>query len=405
MVQRHSLASAKGASMTYEDLLTIVRRVEPVIREHADRGERDRRVPTETADAFRAAGLFKTWVPKTLGGWEVEPVAACRIYEEIARVDSAAGWMLQMCSTISLLGAWLGDQGVAEMYERGVPVCGDSFAPPMRMQPVAGGWKVTGQAAFSSNCHHVDWFFGLGMEFEGGAPKAGPDGAPIAMTFAVPRGEFAIVDNWNTVGMRGTGSHDVRVDGVFVPERRVAVFHPIDAARSAAYRSPLARLGTIWLGITSMGAVGLGIARAAYDEFLELCGSKTPNYASSKVGEAPLTHYRLGEAHAHLGAGRSYLYGKLGGAWERVNRGEGLTGADRCDLAAASTFALQSAARALDLLGESAGTSMIRDENRLSRHFRDLKTLTQHVFTARNRYQDIGAMLLGRKPGFDMLGF
>jgi alkylation response protein AidB-like acyl-CoA dehydrogenase len=59
----------------------------------------------------------------------------------------------------------------------------------------------------------------------------------------------------------------------------------------------------------------------------------------------------------------------------------------------------------LDLLGESAGTSMIRDENRLSRHFRDLKTLTQHVFTARNRYQDIGAMLLGRKPGFDMLGF
>jgi alkylation response protein AidB-like acyl-CoA dehydrogenase len=391
--------------MTYEELISIVRRVEPVIREHAAEGERERRVPKETADALRAAGLFRTWVPKSLGGFEVEPVAACRAFEEVARVDSAAAWMLQMCSTISLLCAWFGDEGVEEMHGVGDPVFGDSFAPTMQMVPVPGGWRVTGRASFASNCHHVDWFLGLGAELEGDQPKLGPDGRPEAMTFAVPRGEFEIVDNWNTVGMRGTGSHDVRVEGVFVPARRVAVFHPLPEPRSRAYRVGIGRLGAIWLGVASMGSVGLGIAGAAFDRFVDLCGAKIPNYSAAKVGEAPLTHYRLGEAYACLCAGRAYLYSALGETWERVCRGSALTTEDRCQLAAASSFAIQSAERTIDLLGESAGTSMIRDESPLSRHARDIRTLTQHVFTSRNRYQDIGAMLLGRPPGLEMLGF
>lgn len=325
------------------------------------------------------------------------------MYEEVTRIDSGAGWMLQMCSAISLLGAWFGDEGVAEMHAVKDPVFGDSFAPPMRLDPVNGGYRVTGRASFASNCHHIDWYLGLGMEFEGEGPKPGRDGEPISMMFAVPRGEFEIVDNWNTLGMRGTGSHDVRVEGIFVPERRVAVFGPIAEARNRAYRNPLNSMGAIWLGIASMGAVGLGIAQAAYDAFLEVCRTKTPNYSPSRVGEQTLTHYRLGEAHAQLGAARSYLYGTLGDAWERVQRGEPLRQGDRCDLSAASTFVFQATTRAMDLFAESAGTSMIRDESPLSRHFRDLRTLTQHVFTAKNRYRDIGLMLLGRDPAFDML--
>lgn len=391
--------------MRYDELMSIVQSVEPTIREHAARGERERRVPQETADALREAGLFKTWVPKSLGGWEVEPLAACRMFEELARVDSGAAWMVQMCCTVSLLCAFFGDEGVAEMHENGNPIFGDSFAPSMRMVRVPGGWEVTGQVTFVSNCHHIDWYFGLGNEFDGDEPKPGPGGEPVFMTFAVPRGEFEIVDNWNTLGMRGTGSHDVRVDGVFVPERRVAIFEPIDDARNQLYRVPVSfnGVGAVWLGIASLGAVGLGIARAAYDDFLQLCGSKTPNYALSKVGETPLAQFRLGEAHAHLGAARSYLYGTLEDVWERVSRGEALTTNDRCELASAATFAIQSGARAVEILGESAGSSMFRDERPLSRHFRDLRTLTQHVFTSRNRYLDIGLKLLGREAEFGML--
>jgi hypothetical protein len=66
---------------------------------------------------------------------------------------------------------------------------------------------------------------------------------------------------------------------------------------------------------------------------------------------------------------------------------------------------LHAGSHVLDLIGESAGTSMIREENPLARHARDLRTLTQHVFAAKNRYQDVGLMLLGRDPTFDMLGF
>jgi alkylation response protein AidB-like acyl-CoA dehydrogenase len=389
--------------MTRDELMAIVRDIEPVIRKHAAAGERDRRVPKETADAIRTAGLFKIWVPKALGGWEVDPVTGCRVFEEVASIDSAAGWMVQMCSGVSLLGCWFGEEGIAEMHEGGDSVFADSFAPPMRLEAANGGYKVTGQASFASNCHHVDWFFGLGMEFEGEQPKRDADGNPATWVFAVPRAEYEIVENWNTLGMRGTGSHDVRIDGVFVPERRVARMVPLAQANNVAYRNGFDRIGgVIWPSIVSMGAVGLGIARAGLAAFKELCGTKTANFAISKVGASPLTHYRLGEAHAHMGAGRAYLYEKVDEAWQRASRGEAMATEGRCDLAAASAFAIHSAARAFDLVADSAGTSIGRDESPMSRYHRDLHTLTQHAFATANRYEDIGRMLLRHKPLFNM---
>jgi len=251
--------------MDAEDLLAIARQVEPVIRENTAQGERERRVPKATAEALVKSGLLKIWVPEALGGREVGPVRACRLFEEVARIDSAAAWMLQMCSTVSMLAAWFGDDAVAEMYAVPDPVFVDSFAPPMHLVPVEGGWQVTGQVTFVSNCHHADWYFGFGMEFEGDEPKPGPDGEPVPYVFAVPRDEFEIVEHWETVGMRGTGSHDVRVDGVFVPERRVVPWGPLEASRNASYPPTWMRAsGPIWFGVCSMGAVGLGIARATF---------------------------------------------------------------------------------------------------------------------------------------------
>jgi alkylation response protein AidB-like acyl-CoA dehydrogenase len=206
--------------------------------------------------------------------------------------------------------------------------------------------------------------------------------------------------------MRGTGSHDVRIDGVFVPAQRAVPFGPLEAPRNAAYpKSVTGYSGPIWLGIASMGSVGLGIAQAAYDEFLEICEQKTGNYMTHKVGESAMTHCRLGEVHAHLNAARSYLYEALGKMIERTEKGEALRNCDRAEVGGAATFVFQAAARAMELIAESAGTSLIRGENPLSQHFRDLRTLTQHVFTSKNRYQDVGLLALERKPVFEMYGF
>ncbi|MHC5064049.1 MAG: acyl-CoA dehydrogenase family protein [Planctomycetota bacterium] len=388
--------------MEFEELMAIVRRVEPTIHENRAQGERERRVPNATAKALVEAGLLKTWIPKALGGWEVDPITACRMFEEVARIDSGAAWMLQMCSTVSLLGAWFGDEAVAEMHAKDSPVFGDSFAPPMRFVPADDGWEVSGQVTFVSNCHHLDWYFGLGMEFDGEKPKEDCE----HYVFAVPRAEFEIVDHWDTLGMRGTGSHDVRIDRVSVPANRAVPFGPLEAPRNAAYpKSVMGYGGPVWLGIASMGSVGLGIAQAAYDEFLEICAKKTANYMTHKVGESALTHARLGEVHAHLNAARSYLYAALGRMVERTEKGEQVRNSDRAEVGGAATFVFQATAHAMDLIAESAGTSLIRDEVPLSRHFRDLRTLTQHVFTSKNRYQDVGLLALDRKPLFEMYGF
>ena len=385
-----------------QELLSKVEELEPRIREHAAEAEAEHRLPNVTVDAVREAGLFRIWVPEKLGGWEVDPATACRTFEAVARIDSAAGWLVQMSNTIGAMGFFFGDQAIEEMYG-GDTIFADAFHPQGTAVPVAGGFELSGQFPFASACHHADWFFALARVMDGDVPRS-MNGQPETRLMSLPMSDAQIVDNWDTLGMRGTGSHDDKAEGVFVPEHRAPTFGPTVHAKNNAWPAPISNL-TIWPGIASVGVVALGIADAALEEFIALTRAKTPAYQSEALNTQSLAHYRLGEARAVLAAARAHVYETLDRAWSSARAGDSISTELKCELQLAGTYAARASRDAIELVAASAGTSSVRESSPLTRQLRDLNTITRHAYVSTDRYEDVGALTVGQPARWPFMAF
>jgi alkylation response protein AidB-like acyl-CoA dehydrogenase len=391
------------AAVTEVSLLDEVQRLAPVLRAHAARSETDRRLAGPVVDAMRQAGLFRLWIPRALGGLEADPMTALRVFEEVSRIDSAAGWNLQLSTAIAPFLAWLSDEGAAEVLSDPEVILGGTLNPPAQAVPVAGGYRVTGRMPFVSGCHSCSWFLAPALVMDGEQPRMNQAGVPVSVIVIYSANEATIIDNWETLGMRGTGSHDVAVTDVFVPARRAALLAPLEKP-GRAFEGPLYRY-TIWPGAAALATVALGIARAALDEVIDLARGKTPAYTVSKLRERPVAQSQVAQAEALLGAARAYLYESLRDVWEGAVRGEWIKPPQKVKVQLAACHAIVASAQAVDLVHAAAGTSGIRNEHRLQQHFRDVHVITQHAFVSASRYESMGRVILGLPtdwPFFDL---
>jgi alkylation response protein AidB-like acyl-CoA dehydrogenase len=380
-----------NASLT--SLLDTVRQIEPVIRAGMANAEQQRRLPDSVADAMRACGLYRMWRPKAFGGLELDPMTAFQVLEAVSRIDSAAGWNLQLSNALDAFGAWFTDEGAQEIFARPDVAFAGAFFPFLRAVAVDGGYRVTGQTPFASNAHQAQWFMGLAHIHDGDMPRLGPDGVPVTIMTMCPANEAVILDTWHTLGMRGTGSHDVAMNDVFVPERHTAPLAPYEKPGSA-YTGPLYKF-TVWTAIVVLATPPLGIARAAIDDLVELAGRKTPAYLATPLRDRVTVQAAIGEAEATLGAGRAYLYEALREVWDRAVEGHLIDMPGKMKLQLAGTHAVAAAVKVVDLMKIAAGTTGMREEHRFQRHFRDVHTAEHHAYISAARYESGGQYFLG----------
>ena len=385
--------SESNTDVTLRSLLDAVRRIEPEIRARAADAERDRRLSDLVADSMRGAGLYRMWRPKALGGFEMDPMSAFRVLEEVARIDSAAGWNLQLSTAVDALGAWFSDDGAAEVFGSPNARFAGGFFPFRRAVVVEGGFRVSGQTPFASGAHQATWFDSLAHVYDGEVQRLSQDGLPVTIIAMCPAADVTILDTWHTMGMRGTGSHDVVMTDVFVPERRTALLAPYDKAGNA-YRGPLYKF-TVWTAICVIATVPLGIARAALDELLELASRKTPSYLTTGLRDRITVHGMIGEADAMLGAARAYLYESLREVWDKALDGQLIDMPGKMKMQQAATHAMAASAKVVDLVQAIAGTTGMREAHQFQRHFRDIHTLMHHAYASASRYESAGQYLLG----------
>ncbi len=372
-----------------------VARIEPILRAYAAQAETDRRLAPQAMAALHDAGIMRTWVPKAYGGLEMDLIPALKMFEEICRIDSAAGWIALNSSTIAFLSQIISDEGSAEMFSDSRTLVAGGWFPPGKAVPVQGGYRLTGQWAFGSGCNYANWLTNQLVVMDGDKPRLDPNGNPVAMITFFRAAEAEILDNWHTLGMRGTGSHDIRLNNVFVPATRCFVLSPLDRPGSA-FSGPLYRIG-LWIGPAQVATACLGIARAALDDLIELAKRKTPSYTQTSLADRPVVQDRIARARALIDAGRHYLYGAFGEAWEYVQSGRRIGLEQGIPLALAGSFAVDSACIAVDLVHASAGTTAIRNEYRFQQYFRDVHTASQHAFGSISRFESIGKLMLGRQ--------
>jgi alkylation response protein AidB-like acyl-CoA dehydrogenase len=380
-------------AVSLPSLLDAVREIEPILRAQAKNAEADRRQSEAAAEAIRLHGLNRMWRPRALGGLEVDAITGFRVLEEISRIDSATGWNLLLSSGIDSFGGWFDDGGAREIYGAPETTFAGSFFPPRRAVAVDGGYRVTGQTPFCSGAHQARWFLGLAQVHDGETPRVAPDGAPVTIMTMFPAEKATILDTWHTLGMRGTGSHDIVISEVFVPSRHTALLAPYDKP-GEAYQGPLYKL-TIWSAIATQGVVSLGIASAAIDDLIELAGRKTPSYLATPLRDRVTVQAAIGKAQATTAAARAYLYEALREVWEKALAGQLIDMPGKMKLQLAATHAVAAGVKVVRLIHETAGTSGIREEYRFQRHFRDAHTVSQHAYTSAARYESGGQYMLG----------
>jgi indole-3-acetate monooxygenase len=365
----------------------------PLVEEYRDEGERQRRLPQPLFQAMREAGLFSLWVPGRLGGAEVDIETSVRVVEALSRLDGAVGWNVMIAGNTSILWANLSPAVTAEML-REVPghvIAGTVTSGSGTALSVPGGFRVSGRWPFASGCHQADWLVSVCHIVENGQPRAAPDGAPQSYTFVLPAAACEILDTWETVGLRGTGSHDFQVHELFVPDGRCFVSRGAPSFEPG----PLYNTSFYHLWAPNIAAVALGIARAAIDLFIELAASKRSARSSVVLAQRETIQEKVGQAEALLRSARAFLLDTVRETWELLTAEqpvpERLTALNRL---AAST-AVDYANSAVDLVFTMAGTTSVYTRGRLERCFRDAHVVQQHAVVSPSGIVMAGRQLLG----------
>lgn len=384
------------ATTTHSDPVAGARWIGPVLAPLAEAADRDGRLPAASMEALRDAGLLRLYVPRSLGGAETDPLTYACAQEELARYDPAAAWVLQAAGSSAWWCSRLPDETVEEIYATGPDqLLAVSFPVPMDAARVDGGFLLNGRRSFASNVSDASWVWVTAV-----CADETVDGAPVTRAAFLPASDVRIVPSWDTLGMRGTDSNDVELDGAFVPDRRTFRIG-IDHAPGPRYAGPLYRGAAMLLVASYIPAVALGIARRSLDEARAIARAKVPFASPSSLGARGAAQSKLGRGEGAVRSARAYLHDRIAVAWEATVGGRELSLEDRAELLLASAQAVDASVAAVEAAFSVAGTTAIH-RGVLERCLRDISTLKQQGFVSESRFETVAQVLLGLEPD---LGF
>lgn len=372
------------------DLQAKVERLRPVIEQYREQAEQERKLPEPVVTAMRKEGLFNLLLPKEFGGAEIDLPAYFSAIEEISAIDSVAGWNFVIMATGAVQAAFLPEAGAREVFGDGALTAG-SVIPAGRAVPVDGGYRLSGRWPLMSGCHHARWIGGNSLVLEGEAPRMLPGGPPDFHIMWFPANECKILDTWYSTGMRGTGSTDVVVEDIFVPEHRAfSLFTAQSRLPGALYR-----LGIDAHFLTALANVGLGIARASIDAFVRLAKEKTPTLSQTGLAVRPTVHAEVARAEARLQSARSYMREVVSEISDVINSGNKVPEELEARRRLACVNAAESCEQVVDSMYRLGGMTSIYTGHPLDRCLRDLHTVNQHLAVSPVWWEKTGQWYFG----------
>jgi indole-3-acetate monooxygenase len=267
-----------------------------------------------------------------------------------------------------------------------------STRPTGQAVPTRGGFRLSGRWSLVSGCELADYLHLLSVVHEDGVPRLLAPGQPDLRVLFVPKGNYEILDTWHVGGLRGSGSHDVVVDDVFVP-----VEDSLSPAPPVAGISQLAQLPIIPVMIAGLGAQFLGMARAAIAVTIELLRTKVSVDPGASIRERPSVLADIASSSAAVAAAGSHLHTCMAAVWENV-RTTLPTAEDRATLYSAGLHAAAITRAGVVAMHAAAGTTALYIGCPLERSVRDLQTMERHIAAQPLWLEDAGRVLLGHEP-------
>jgi 3-hydroxy-9,10-secoandrosta-1,3,5(10)-triene-9,17-dione monooxygenase len=348
-----------------------VRELLPVLREHAQDTEDRRALDAGTVKSLAETGFFRLLQPERYGGLEADPIVFLEAVRLLGSACGSTGWVASVVGVHNWQLALFPDQAQRDVWgEDPGTRMSSSYAPTGKVKKVEGGYRLSGRWSFSSGCDHATWVL------LGGIVPPGEEGEPADFrTFLLPAADYTIVDVWDTIGLRGTGSNDIVVDDVFVPAHHTLSFG--DTARclcpgQEVNPGPLYRIpyGSIFSYAITTPIIGM--ATGAYDAHVGYMKERVrAAYAGSRAAEDPYSQVRVAEAAADLDAAWLALETDMRELMDLVRAGQKLPMRLRLRVRRDQVRGTTLAIRAVDRLFENSGGRAIAAGTPIQRFWRD----------------------------------
>ena len=388
-----------------EPLLEKVHQIGPQLGQDIQAEEIDRRISAQTLALLRKTQLHKLFLPKSLGGLELDPPGVARLTEAVSSYNTAAGWSMMVANTAQWWCWRLPEQGIEMIFQDGENVfIAGAFHPPMFATRIKGGFRINGRTPLCSNVHDSNYTFVTALVVENGQPVM-HEGIPEMIGVIMKTTDIIIFDNWDTIGMKATDSCDIGAENVFVPGELsfplAPAWEPNRYFEGVLYQFPA--LGASIASLIS--PVAIAVARNAIEEVKTLANKKTSFGSVTNLAGRGAMQNKIGKAEALVRSARHYLYDELESAWHKCISGHIFTLEEKAGLLLTATHCNQSCFQAVDLMYSVGGTAGIYTRSKLSHLFMDAQVIRQHGFANESRYETGAQVLLGLQPDLPVLAF
>lgn len=396
--------SASAAVPAPDELIARARSLIPTLKARSRACVAGRDVPAETIAELKEAGFFRILQPRRWGGYEMHPNVFFEVQKALAQGCMSTGWMFGVVGCHPYELALFHDEAQQEVWGKDSAVlASSSYQPVGKVTRVEGGFRLSGRWGFSTGSIHCDWVL-LGAV----VPPAGEGEAPDMRTFLLPRADYTIDrDAWHVFGLQGTGSHDVSVDDVFVPEYRT--HRALDGflcrnPGQAENDGPLYTLPWAQVFTRSVSTAAFGGARAAVDAAMAIMQDRVSTNTGKASKADPMLHAAIARAHAQILEMEATLRLTFDDLMALAQAGEAVSLEKRALYAYQSSTVVRRLADLVDDMVQLLGGRAVYTSSEIIQPWLDLNAARAHVANdPNNRTADVVGTMLGQQPAFTFL--
>lgn len=376
-------------------LLDAVEQIKATLIASADDSEQCATLSPTAVDALDASGILRLKLPASLDGAEADPVTQMEVIEALATIDTASAWCAMVGATsVAILGAFLPKPGVQRVFTNGeAPTAAISILPAGVAVAVDDGYRVNGRWRFCSGIRHAAWVSVGTVVQRPDQPGVGTGDQPEVRFVALPVSEVTIYDNWQAMGLKGTGSCDISVTDSFVPHELTFqwdMFNPLPQRGGALYRLPV-------ISFVANEHIGfaLGVARRALDELIHQVQRTKGVYRASALHERQVVHRLVGKLDLELSAVRSLAIERYRAVWQQIEAGKQIDATCQVELRGIATYVTDLAVTIATAAYRYGGAGALFQPNTLERLLRDIHAAAQHILVGDDTYEAHGKQILG----------
>lgn len=376
----------------YAQLMRAAQDLLPLVEAEAGEAERLTHLTDRTVNEFRRHGLNAMLTPRELGGAQIPYSDAMRIVERMAHADGSAGWCLMVQNVMSgSMGSFLPEEGARAVFGKTPDIIGAGNGVPRgAAREVDGGYMIKGHWSYGSGIQHAEWIHSGCFIMDGDKMRMLPDGTPDIVLCHHPRNTIELKGNWDTLGLRGTGSYDyiLTQPELFVPRHMTYKFNGGAPVRGGvSYSAGLVTI-TTW-GHTSWG---LGVGRRTLDELAKHAMARAD--AFGKLCDSPTFKLKFAEAEAKYRAARAMIHETWESIDENYAQNQPAT-LEQITMIKLGMRYLHDVLSEISTFAHVASRGVSLRPSLLQRCYRDIHAGTQHILMADEIVQECGRALMG----------